>query len=952
MSHDTDVVIHQAVASHAARQPRATALICGGYRVSYEILDAAAGTYARELAARGVGPGQVVPLLLPRSAQLVALQLAVLKCGAAYAGVDPRWPRERRRSILGQIGPAVVVSQSEEDGDACAVYRPPAEDPHAAAGRGGSFDAVLPSASEPATVFFTSGTTGVPKGVLAPHRAVTRLFGPGGLDGFGPGHATPQAAPLPWDMYAFELWGQLTAGGTVVLVDGDHLLPGTLRNLVRAAGVDTLWITTSLFNLFVDEDPECFGGLGHVLTGGEKLSPRHVRLFLERHPGIPLRNGYGPAENCMLTTTRLLRLADCDTPGGVPVGTPVPGTSVLILGPRDEPCPPGTPGEICIAGQGLAVGYLGAPELTRQKFPTVVAGGSAVRVYRTGDVGVVDDSGVLHFRGREDRQVKISGHRVELPEIEVAARKVSGVRDCVVLPLTGSDGQVSRLALFYTSDAGEAAGEHGDPLSLRRRLADTVPAYLVPGIVRWLPRFPLTANGKLDTEALRRLAQRPREAARKANVYPMTLEQEAMWLDDHLDDGPSRYLESWVYRLSGPVDPEAAQWALARVVDRHEALRSGLTIEGDRLVQIVRPGHDTRLSQRACTQDGLDAELRRTVSQPLDLNNAPLRGTLLRLGAEDFVLVVQFHHAVVDDWSLAILDREFGELYGARVQGREPDLPPLPFQLGPYAVAQREAGIDPVVLGYWQKSLRRVPGTNAPPPDRPRPALPSHRGGQLRFRIDGGTGQGVRRLARALRTTPFTIFAATLSALLWGYTGAGEVILGTPVSRRGAARLDGLIGCLTDLLPLCLDFSACQTFRDVVASTRTSVLEAMAHRDIPYGVLVTQAVSRRRLGPTPLCQTVLVVDDAPRVPLNLPGIRAERLYVHPGICKFDLFLTLVVDDDGYQGFLEYAEELYDRRTAERVAADFSAALAAALTGADRPLTEIVAREAQSRCQSA
>ncbi|MEU3887717.1 amino acid adenylation domain-containing protein [Streptomyces sp. NPDC029041] len=483
--------LHAAVARQALMRPDVTALVFKGTRTSYAELDAAADAAAAGLRALGVGPGSLVPVLLPRSPELVVALLAVLKCGAGYSALDRRWPAARIDAVVRALGAPFVITDGGLPNLGTPTRPLPCGDPAGAAEPAGV------DAAAPAAVFFTSGTTGTPKGVLSPHRATTRLFADRTFADFGRGRAMVQAAPVSWDAFHLELWGMLTTGGTAVLADGEYLFPGDLRDLVKSAGVDSLWLTASLFNLFVDEDIDSFAGIRQVMTGGERLSVPHVRAFLARHPHISLLNGYGPVESCVFATTRAVRPADCELPDGIPVGRPVPGTAVHLLD-GDTVLEDGRPGEICVAGDGLALGYLGQPAATAEKFVVVDVDGIPTRLYRTGDLGRRGPDGVLHFLGRADRQVKISGYRVEPAETERAALGVPGVRECAVVPVPGGDGTWEGLALFYRSDAGDPG-----PEALRRTLADRLPHYLTPASVHHhAGTFPRTANGKLDRAAL------------------------------------------------------------------------------------------------------------------------------------------------------------------------------------------------------------------------------------------------------------------------------------------------------------------------------------------------------------------------------------------------------------------------------------------------------------------
>ncbi|MFJ9922863.1 AMP-binding protein [Streptomyces rubiginosohelvolus] len=511
--------LHGAVARWAVRTPAATAVVHGARRLSYAELDRAADARAGSLARRGVVAGDLVPVLLPRGTELIVSVLAVLKLGAAYALLDPAWPDGRIREVTDRLGARLIVTGEpgcERSGlpvwsPAEAVSGVPVRVgggvvsgvPAPVGGevvsgvpvRGGgdvASDAPVPvggevSSDAPACVFFTSGTTGRPKGVLSPHRATARLVRPDTFARFGPATVIPLAAALPWDAFSLELWAALLSGGTSLVVDEPYLSGQALREAVAVHGADTVWLTSSLLNMVVDEDPDAFLGLAQVITGGERLSVPHVRAFVRRHPGIALINGYGPVESTVFATTHRITEADCDLPGGIPVGRPVPGTRIHVID-----------GEICVAGDGLALRYLGEPELTEAKFPRVRVDGEDVRVYRTGDLGRLDENGVLHYGGRADRQVKVRGHRVEPAEVERRIQDLlPAVRDCRVVAHRNAAGNTEGLVAFCVPE------RPGDPLSgAAATLAAELVAYQRPDAVLAVAGFPLTAQGKLDERAL------------------------------------------------------------------------------------------------------------------------------------------------------------------------------------------------------------------------------------------------------------------------------------------------------------------------------------------------------------------------------------------------------------------------------------------------------------------
>ncbi|MCW2639681.1 MAG: tycC 3, partial [Dactylosporangium sp.] len=427
--------VDDVVADLAARHPDRVALRHGACTLTYGELLARAEQVATRLRDRGVAPGTIMVLRLARGLDLVVAMLAALRCGAAYCAVDVEWPASRVADVLADTRAPLLVGTAPDgyDGDV-----PVLSMSDLTAGEPGPRPPAGEAARDPDAgfcVYFTSGSTGRPKGVLSTHRATLRTL----LD---PPHprldetvVTLSAAPLPWDAFTLELWSALLHGGTCVLAVPAHVTPAELRRAV-AAGVNSLWLTASLFNVLVDEDLDAFAGVRQVLTGGERLSVPHVARFRRRHPDIILVNGYGPVEATVFATTHQITDADLDTPGGIPIGRPLPGTEVLVLrttsGGRQVRAGTGEPGEICLAGDGLATGYVGSAAMQNEdRFPVLrLPGEPPVRVYRTGDIGLWRGDGVLLFRGRADRQVKLRGHRVEPGEIETIALRGGMVRQC------------------------------------------------------------------------------------------------------------------------------------------------------------------------------------------------------------------------------------------------------------------------------------------------------------------------------------------------------------------------------------------------------------------------------------------------------------------------------------------------------------------------------------------
>ncbi|GGQ76346.1 non-ribosomal peptide synthetase [Couchioplanes azureus] len=480
----TGATLPEAFAAAARAYPDAVAVSHDGVDLTYAALDARANRLAHRLVARGVRPEDLVAVRLPRGADLVVALLAVLKAGAAYLPVDPRYPEARIRYLVDDAAARYVLTEDDlahlGDGADHAPHVPGLHPDH------------------PAYVIYTSGSTGMPKGVVVTHRNVLRLFtGTAAWLPFGPSDVWTLFHSFAFDFSVWELWGALLHGGRLVVVPYEvSRAAGDFLDLVAAQRVTVLNQTPSAFAALDDadrEEPGRTSSLRLVIFGGEALDPAQLRGWYGRHPGDAPRlvNMYGITETTVHVTYQPL---DAREPGGSPIGVPLADLRVEVLDPALQPVPAGVAGEMYVSGGGLARGYLNRPGLTASRF---VAGPSGERRYRTGDLARRRPDGTLDYLGRADHQVKIRGFRVELGEIEAAVAAVPGVATATVLLREDEPGR--RMLVAYAVGVPGAAPE---PEDVCRRVAAQLPEHLVPAAVVVLDALPLTVNGKLDRAAL------------------------------------------------------------------------------------------------------------------------------------------------------------------------------------------------------------------------------------------------------------------------------------------------------------------------------------------------------------------------------------------------------------------------------------------------------------------
>jgi len=1050
----TAATLHARFAEQAARAPGAIAVTFGDEAVTYSELERRSGRLASHLRAAGVGAGDRVGLCLERSAATVVGILGILRAGAAYLPLDPAYPEERIAYMVGDAGARVVVTTSDLaervppgdarlillDRDAAEIDAAPDAPP-----------AVVALPESVAYVIYTSGSTGRPKGVEVTHANVLRLFA--ATDewfGFSDDDVWTLFHSYAFDFSVWEIWGALLYGGRLVVVPFlTSRSPDDFLALLAAERVTVLNQTPSAFRQLIhaDDQAEAAGrspalALRHVVFGGEALDPATLRSWTERRgESTPLLvNMYGITETTVHVTYRVVTRADVERGSTSPVGVPIPDLAVHLLDPRGRSVPVGVPGEMYVAGAGVARGYLGRAALTAERFvPDPFSGVPGARLYRSGDLARRVADGSLEYLGRIDLQVKVRGFRIELGEIEGVLLEHPSVREAVVLA-RGSGAEERRLVAYFVP-----SGPAASTAELRAHLAERLPDHMVPAAFMALDRFPLTGNGKTDRAALpdpepvesgagyvaprtpteeilagiwaellgaervgvddsffelgghsllatrvvsrvrdafgielplRALFEAPVLSALAAEVdgalraergmaapplrrvardgdAPLSFAQERLWFVDRLEPGSPIYTLPFTYRLAGAVDAGALGRAIHALVERHEPLRTAFPLVNGAPVQRVLSPDTFRfpvVDVSGMAPEARDAEVQRLTAghatAPFDLEHGPpFRASLVRLGGDEHLLFVNFHHVVVDGWSVGVVLRELGVLYEAFHEGRAPHLPDLPVSYTDFAVWQREwlrGETLALQVDYWRRQLDGAPPLLELPTDRPRPAVQTHHGAAEEIHLGPETAARLLAFGRREGATLFMTVLAALDVVLGRWSGQDDVVVGTPIAGRTRAETEGVVGLFLNNLAMRVSVSGEPSFRELLARVREATLGAYAHQDVPFERLLEELQPTRSLSHAPVFQVMLnllnFAGAAEGVGGTLPGVemtpfRSERAPES----KFDLTLYAVERPDGIVLHMVYAAELFDAARMRDLLAQLAAVLEGAVADPDAPI---------------
>lgn len=911
--------VHQLFEKVAAGYPNNLAIVYNSKKLTYEQLNKEANKFAHTLLnTQSISPETKIPILMERSEKYVIAVLGILKAGACYIPLSVEYPQSRIDYILEKTNASFIVDEdflvSSKD-----TSNPNIEISH----------------SSLAYIIFTSGTTGLPKGVMIEHKGVVNtILNQIELYDINSRTTAVHFADFVFDASVFELFYTLLAGATTYLLNKDTRKDfQLLKKVIDRNSIDLATLPPSILN------SQDLLPLKTLIVAGE-TTPKEI-FEAYRMNGTTIVNAYGPTETTVCATVKFYK-KEMDPRN---IGTALTNVKTFVLDSHLRELPKNAIGELYVGGAGLARGYLGDSEKTNNSFLDHPEFG---RIYKTGDIVKRLNSGDLLYIGRNDFQVKVRGFRIELGEIEARLLEQKSIKQCVAIVNNNN------IIAYYTGELNET-------------LDDILPSYMVPNQYVKLSEIPITINGKIDTKKLPKpnfedrefIAPHTKREVKIAEVfcellqlekvsitddfyklggnsilalklsnkidlqvkqilqarsieqlanlekrtsqigshvtdgenYHLSYAQERLWFIDQFDHNLKAYNIPIILELASSISLDKVKLAIKEIVNRHEILRT-LIIDG---YQVIQP--------YGIEVTNLAIDAKDFIDQSFDLS----KELPIRVNIYNNQLMISIHHIAFDGWSTEILLNELNDLY----EGNK--LSPLQNQYKDYSSWQRDSFNNQelnVQENYWKEKLKDYEPLNLPS-DFERPKEFSYNGKNINVKFKVEWQEALKQLAQKYEISLYTVMLSILDVTLAQFSYQQDIIVGTPFANRHIKGTEGLIGFFINTLPIRTKIGSNATFKDIFLQNSETVINAQNNQDIPFEQIVKLLEVPQDTSRNPIFQVLFSVQDfAPDELINNEIFNGCNKNLELSYAKYDLS---VIIENGVINF-NYCTDIYNTYT--------------------------------------
>ncbi|OUR77781.1 hypothetical protein A9Q83_09690 [Alphaproteobacteria bacterium 46_93_T64] len=977
---------------------------------SYDELNNLANQLALRLVDVGATSGQNIGIDANCGRWFVVGVLAILKTGGAYIPLDPLFPTTRLRYCAEETSIDIVVCGSGS-----------LLNTHLTVSHFVDFEEALDKTrltgnlnipvgpDDIAYVMYTSGTTSDPKGVEIRHRSILHLVQSATYVRLGPAERHLQLAPTGFDASTFEIWAPLLNGGTCVVYPGNTISLTELAGVLQSEKISVLWLTSSLFNMAIEQIPSALKNVTQLLTGGEELSVKHVQMALDLLPETALINGYGPTETTTFACSHAITSAGLESFSSVLIGKPINESYIRILDVDHNEVPVETTGELCVGGPGLARGYINDPALTAKKFIEYSddGGGRTERLYRTGDLARRHKNGSIEFLGRIDDQIKIRGHRIEPGEIEAILTEKTAFINWAVVTFTARTGDLALGAILATGGTKPTI----DLKRVRTVLEKYLPVYAIPSKILYIDTLPLTNNGKLDRATLSALLgdtdlqeQTARRSVteetneRVANLWKKILRatdiddndnffqlggnslqaiqmiaevgeslhtrlplslifahptlaefcaallrierqsplspvinqaaiktrqlsfgERQIWFEHHNSSRHIAYNIVISIEFSGRFQLSAMKTSLRQIVRKHEIFRTSYSQENEQI--LARTDKIDDVSVITTSLQEIQAPSFNELTSQLIMEEAahvfsftgetrPYRFRLIQCAEQHHVLLLNLHHILVDEWSIGILMQEFEAGYVRALSPVSAVGSTETIELYSDFCSWQQALVDgpefEKQLGYWRRQLSGLSPVLALPTSEQRREETLSGYGRLDFTIPEQMSTALENYVSSKKTTLFALLLSVYAISLARFGQQNEVSIGIPVSIRDDKKLHMQVGYLLNTVVMRIQANKGMDFSDILEQVHESVLQALAHKDVPLELLVIHLAPERDDTGRPFFQTLFSLRQARVHGESIAECDIHIAYHNAPECKTDIALQFDQTSAGLKGVIEYS----------------------------------------------